>query len=44
MKTSTTTTSRLQLRKETIRTLTAQDLKLVAGGPSGGSLYCGGQR
>ncbi len=35
MKTSSNNTSKLQLRKETIRTLTAHDLKLVAGGCSG---------
>jgi hypothetical protein len=32
MKTSTNHTSKLTLRKERIRNLTAQDLKLVAGG------------
>ncbi len=36
MKTSSNTTSKLQLRKETIRTLTAHDLKLVAGNGSAG--------
>ncbi len=44
MKTSITTTSKLQLRKETIRTLTAHDLKLVAAGSSWGRVCYAGQR